>query len=133
MYQGNNSYVADLYINIVELPLNNPDGNENTKLYEADWYRSLTSITCKDESTAYAYFSSHFMDSINECILAENATNKANEVEQAKRFLQETDWIWTRALDKYNSLKDAKASILKTRPNFFIDRQKARDIINGLA
>ena|GEM_PF-5332981 len=122
--QANKMYLADLYGDFVKV-------DDNDDEYECDCYRTTFPLQFDDEKNATAFFSEHYSELFEQARKSEKEALRERDIRYAKAMLKDTDYIWMKALEHSKSWDAARAYILEKHPNFFVDRDHWRDVVNG--
>ena len=127
---GTNRWCADLFRDFHEESVGRE--GETTQNYECETVRTSIGLYFDDEIEAMQFFTDNF-DALFEQELQNEALDaRQKEIAEARDFLNSMDYQWFKALEKCNTISSARAYIKERFPTFFEDRQRARDIINGI-
>ena len=127
---GTKRYCADLFRDFHEESVER-DG-ETTLHYECETVRTSTGFYFEDEIEAMQFFTDNFDTLFEQELHNEELDARRKEIAEARDFLNSTDYQWFKALEQSNTISQARAYITNRFPTMFEDRQKARDIINGI-
>lgn len=127
---GTNRYCADLFRDFHEESVER-DG-EITLHYECETVRTSTGFCFEDEIKAMQFFTDNFDTLFEQELHNEELDARRKEIAEARDFLNSTDYQWFKALEQCNTISQARTYITNRFPTMFEDRQKARDIINGI-
>ena len=127
---GTKRYCADLFRDFHEESVGR-DG-ETTLHYECETVRTSTGFYFEDEIEAMQFFTDNFDTLFEQELHNEELDARRKEIAEARDFLNSTDYQWFKALEQCNTISQARTYITNRFPTMFEDRQKARDIINGI-
>lgn len=140
---GNNRYKADLFRNFVGRT------TEDSIQYECEYYRTEDEMTFASDEQAMEFYTANFDLLVDHCILAEAVNQREKDMREAHLFLKSIDHVWFKAFEhvvtEYKGKIDAQEQVTmegfindihsyisERFPFYFRDRQRARDIINGV-
>jgi len=128
---GQNKWCADLFRDFHEERRESIDGTTQID-YECETVRTSVGYQFANEEEALQFYTQNF-DALFEQELHNEAVDaRSKEVVEARDFLNSMDYVWFKALEKCGTISQARTYIKERYPQFFEDRQKARDIINGI-
>lgn len=128
---GTKRYCADLFRDFHEKSVGR-DGETTPQHYECETVRTSTGFYFEDEIEAMQFFTDNFDALFEQELHNEELDARTKEVAEARDFLNSTDYQWFKALEQCNTISQARTHITSRFPTFFEDRQRARDIINGI-
>lgn len=129
--QGNGYYLADLFTDITEVT-QEMEGETITQ-YECDWYQTRQPIKAESDEEAMAYFEEQFDNLVTMYRLIEENDAAAKSIEDARKYLDDTDYIIRKAIEESDTYEEMKQWIRDHKPEFLASSRKARDIINRRA